>query len=121
MLAIAIIVIAMPAWPVRQAGFQQCVNHFYSINYPYILRAAQPETHQRQGIRTDDVYGWLITFTRRPILDRHKSFGGRSGIGDIRADDAYVISIHSHLARQVRISRIDPTFDVGIPGVGRFP
>ncbi len=55
MLAVAIIVVAVPAGPVRQIGLQQGIDHLDRVDHALIIGSPQPKAHQRQGIRADDL------------------------------------------------------------------
>ena len=78
-LAIAVAVIAPPAWSGRQLYLEKRIDHRDGVADARIVRRAQPEAHQREGIGTYDRPSLLIGLAWGTILDRHKAVGWRGG------------------------------------------
>ena len=76
--AIAVAVIAPPAWSGRQLYLEKRIDDRDRVADARIVRRAQPEAHQRERIRTDDRPSSLIGLAWRTVLDRHKAVGGEA-------------------------------------------
>ena len=50
--AVAVAIVAIPAWALRQSRGEQCVDHTKRIPNAWIIGRTQAEAHQRQRSRT---------------------------------------------------------------------
>src|SRR5690348_12051831 len=83
-LAITVVVIAMPRRTLRQLNLQQRVNGFDGGKNARVIRRSQTKTHQRQRVRAYDAGRWLQRVRRRSVLDGNIAFQGRTAfsVGD---------------------------------------
>src|SRR5215472_820925 len=97
MLSVAVVVVAVPARPLRQFHFQQSVDHLNGIQNLRVIRHAQPEAHQCQRIRADHVGSPLQVLPRRTVLDRYEPFGRAGGTVGRGRRNAHVVSVDANL------------------------
>ena len=71
MLAIAIVVVAMPGGAGRCLDLEQCVDDFYRIANARVVGGAQAKTHQGQRIGTHQMTGQAGVLGGRNVLDVH--------------------------------------------------
>src|ERR1700687_4173302 len=58
--AVAVVVVTVPARPLRKLDPEPCVNEFYGVEHSRIIDGAQSESHQRQRVWADNVRRSLI-------------------------------------------------------------
>ena len=54
----------------------------------------------------------------RAVLDGNKSLRGRGGAIGVGRGDADIVACDAELLREIAPSRIDPAFDIVVPGIG---
>ena len=71
MLAIAIVVVAMPGGARRCLDLEQCVDDFYRVANARVVGSAQAKTHQGQRVGTHQMTGKAGVLSGRNVLDVH--------------------------------------------------
>ena len=112
--------IAMPHGTARRVDLERRVDDLHRVHNARIICRAQPEAHERECVQADHQGRWSHRLIRRPVLDRHESVTRGRGIRPIRHRHADVIAVDAVLMRQFRSRTIQPSFDAGVPGVGRL-
>src|ERR1041385_8023236 len=80
MLAVEVVNVSAPGWPVVRLHFEQRINRFHRVDDAWIISRAQTEAYQRQRIGADDESRRPGGLVRWAALDRDKSVAGRGCI-----------------------------------------
>src|SRR5579864_62698 len=120
MLSVAIIVVAIPARPLRKPDLQKRVNNFDGVQDFRIIWRTQAKSHQCKCVRADDVRCTFNIFSRRTIFNGNETFIWRGRTFDLWRRNSHVISIHANLPCQIAALRIGPPLDAFIPGIGEI-
>src|SRR6266436_4019995 len=117
-LAIAVAVIAPPAWAGRQLYLEKRIDHRDGVADARIVRRAQSEAHQREGVGTYDRPSLVMGLAWGTILDRHKAVGWRGGFRRFGRADANIITLDASLPADRRARDIGPALDLIVPDIG---
>src|SRR2546421_5783995 len=107
-LAIAVAVIAPPARPGRQLYLEKRIDHRDGVADARVVRRAQPEAHQREGVGTYDRPSLAIGLAWGTILDRHKAMGWRGRFRRFERGDANIVTLDTSLRADRRARDIGP-------------
>src|SRR6185437_12203240 len=98
MFSVPVIIIAVPIEPGGKFALEHCVDGDHSVSDARVLRRAQPESHQRESIRTYETAGLQGGVRIRSVADRN-STAERVSAAPCRIANSNVISLDAKPAR----------------------
>src|SRR5260370_18199072 len=117
-LAMADGVIARRVWSGGQLYLEKCIDRSDGVADARIVRRAQPEAHQREGVGTYDRPSLVISLAWGTILDRHKAVGWQGGFRRFGRGDANIVTLDADLRADRRARDIGPALDLIVPDIG---
>ena len=118
MLAIAIVVVAMPGGARRRLDLEQCVDDFDRVAHARVVGRAQAEAHQGQRVRADQMTGVARVLGGRDVLDTTRPPGNAAASPAASERCGRNIRRRRICGAPVGAGDVHPAIDGSVPNIG---